>query len=112
MWEKLRSQYYKIKKANNNTVLVLLSSFGTIPSIRTSSTVKRPRVDRDLMDTLNRMSESTTTIEKIRIEAALAMHKDNLLDCQKNRHIELETFKMQQAENEKLATLFTNVVMQ
>ena len=50
------------------------------------------------MDTLNRMSESTATIEKMRIEAALSMHKDNLLDRQKNRCIELEMFKMQQTK--------------
>ena len=42
--------------------------------------MKHARVDRDLVDTLNRMSESTATIEKLRIEAALSMHKDNLLD--------------------------------
>ena len=50
----------------------------------TSCTTKRPRVDRDLMDILNHMSESTTTIEKRHIEAALTMHKDNLLDHQEN----------------------------
>ena len=60
----------------------------------TVSTAKHPRVDRDLMDTLNRMAESTATIEKMRIEAALAMHKENLLDRQENRRIELEMFKM------------------
>ena len=48
-----------------------------------SSTTKCARIDKDLMDTLNRMNKSTTTIEKMRIEAALAMHKDNLLDRQK-----------------------------
>ena len=47
----------------------------------------------DLMDTLNRMNESTT-IEKMRIEAALSMHKDNLLDRQENQRIELEMLKM------------------
>ena len=66
----------------------------------------------DFMDTLNRMRESTTTIEKMRIEVVLSMHKDNLLDRQENRRIELEMFKMQQARNEKLATLFADVVMQ
>ena len=35
------------------------------------STVKRARVDRDLMDILNRMSDCTATIEKMCIEAAL-----------------------------------------
>ena len=64
----------------------------------------------DLMDILNRMSKSTTTIEKMCIEAALLMHKDNLLDRQENWRIELE-IKMQQARNEKLATLFGDVVM-
>ena len=77
----------------------------------TSSTAKRPRVDRDLMDTLNRMSESTTTIEKRHIEAALTMHKDNLLDRQENRRIKLQMFKMQQAGNEKSTTLFADIVM-
>ena len=77
----------------------------------TSSIAKRPCVDRDLMDTLNRMAESTATIEKMRIEAALAMHKENLLDRQENRRIELEMFKMQQAWNEKLVSLFADVVM-
>ena len=77
----------------------------------TSSTTKRPRVDRDLMDTLNRMAESTTIIEKMRIETTLAMRKENLLDRQENRRIKLEMFKMQQAGNEKLATLFADVVM-
>ena len=50
----------------------------------TSSTAKRPHVHRDLMDTLNRMDESTATIENMCIEVALAMHKDNLLDRQDN----------------------------
>jgi hypothetical protein len=63
------------------------------------------------MDTLNRMSESTATIEKMRIESAFTMHKENLLDHQENRRIELEMFKMHQAENEKLAALFVDVVM-
>jgi hypothetical protein len=61
----------------------------------TSFTAKRAKVDRDVIDILNRMSESTTTIEKMLIEAALLMHKDNLLDCQENQRIELELFKMQ-----------------
>ena len=47
----------------------------------------------------------------MRIEVALSMHKDNLLYRQENRHIELEMFKMQQARNEKLATLFADIVM-
>ena len=46
------------------------------------------------MDTLNHMSESTATIENMRIEGALSMHKNNLLDRQENRRIELEMFKM------------------
>ena len=43
----------------------------------------------NLMGTLNCMSDSTATIEKMRIEAVLSMHKDNLLDRQENRRIEL-----------------------
>ena len=62
----------------------------------TSSTAKRVRLDMDFMDTLNRMSESIETIEKMGIEAALSKHKDNLLDRQKNRRIELKMSKMQQ----------------
>lgn len=73
--------------------------------------MKCARVDIDLMNTLNRMSESTATIETLRIEAVLSMHKDNLLDRQKNRCIELEIFKMQQTCNEKLTALFADVVM-
>ena len=65
----------------------------------------------DLVDILNHMNESTTTIEKMRIEAALSMHKDNLLNRQENQRRELEMFKMQQTGNEKLATLFADVVM-
>lgn len=46
------------------------------------------------MGTINGMSESTPMIEKMHIEAALSMYKDNLLDRQKNRCIELEMFEM------------------
>ena len=77
----------------------------------TSCTAKRPRVDRDLMDILNHMSESTTTIEKRHIEAALTMHKDNLLDHQENRRIKLQMFKIQQVGNEKSTTIIANIVM-
>ena len=76
-----------------------------------SSIAKRPRLNMNLIDILNPMNVSTSTIEKMRIEAALDMHKDNLLDRQENRRIELEIFKMQQIENKKLATLFIYVVM-
>ena len=47
-----------------------------------------PWVDMDLMDTLNRMTVSATTIEKMHIKAALAIHKENLLDRQENWRIE------------------------
>ena len=50
-------------------------------------------------------------IEKMRIEVALSMHKDNSLDRQENRRIELEMFKMRQAGNEKLVALVADVVM-
>ena len=61
------------------------------------------------MDTLNHMSESTTTIEKMHIEVVLAMHKDNLLDRQENQCIDLGMFKMQQTKNKKLAIIFADV---
>ena len=76
-----------------------------------SSIAKRPRLNMNLIDTLNPMSVSTSTIRKMHNQVALDMHKDNLLDRQENKRIELEIFKMQQIENEKLATIFIDVVM-
>ena len=62
------------------------------------------------METLDRMADSKVEIEKLRIEAALTVHKDNLVDHQENRKLELEMFRLQQESNESLATMFADVV--
>ena len=56
------------------------------------------------------MADSTAEIEKLRIEAALTVHKDNLVDRQENRKLELEMFRLQQESNECLAAMFADVV--
>ena len=71
---------------------------------------KRPKVERNLMETLDRMADSTAEIEKLRIEAALSVHKDNLVDRQETRKLELEMFRLQQESNERLAAMFADVV--
>ena len=75
-----------------------------------SQPAKRPKIERNLMDTLDRLADSTAEIEKLRIEAALTMHKDNLIERQENRKLELELFRLQQASGERLATMFADVV--
>ena len=55
-----------------------------------SQLAKKPRIERNLMDAIDRMIESTTEIEKLRIEATMAMHKDNLVERQEQRKLELE----------------------
>ena len=47
-----------------------------------SQQAKKPRIKRNLIDALDKMTESTTEIEKLRIEATMTMHKDNLIECQ------------------------------
>ena len=42
-----------------------------------STPSKWTRVDRNLMDSLDRLADSTVEIERLRIKAALTMHKDN-----------------------------------
>ena len=71
---------------------------------------KRPKVERNLMETLDRMANSTAEIEKLRIEAALTVHKDNLVERQENRKLELEMFQLQQESNKCLAAMFADVV--
>ena len=71
---------------------------------------KRPRIERNLMETLDRMADSIVEIEKLRIEAALTMHKDNLVEHQENRKLELEMFRLQQKSSECLTAMFANVV--
>ena len=56
---------------------------------------KRPKIEGNLMETLDRMVDSTTEIEKLRIEATLTIYKDNLVERQENRKIELEMFQLQ-----------------
>jgi hypothetical protein len=41
---------------------------------------KRARVHRNLMDSLDRLADSTAEIKRLRIEAVLTMHKDNLVE--------------------------------
>ena len=53
---------------------------------------KRPTIERNLMETLDKMADSIAEIEKLRIEATLTMHKNNLVECQENRKLELEMF--------------------
>ena len=50
-----------------------------------SQPAKKDKTDRNLMDALDRMIESNTKIGKLRIEATIAMHKDNLVDRQEQR---------------------------
>ena len=57
-----------------------------------SKPTKRARVDRNLMEALDKLADSTTKIKKLRIKTALMMHKKNLLNCQENRKLELEMF--------------------
>ena len=45
-----------------------------------SQPTKKPRIERNLMDAIDRMTESTTKIENLRIDATMAMHKDNLVE--------------------------------
>ena len=45
-----------------------------------SQTSKRPRIERNLMETLDRMVDSTVEFEKLKIEVALTIHKDNLVE--------------------------------
>ena len=56
------------------------------------------------------MADSTTEIEKLRIEATLTVHKDNLVERQKNSKLELEMFRLQHESNERLAAIFADVV--
>jgi len=61
------------------------------------------------MDAINRLSISTTEIEKFRIKATLTMHKDNLVECQESRKLELE-FQLQQTSSEIMTALFLDLV--
>jgi len=53
---------------------------------------KLAKIDWNLMDALDRLTDSSAKIEKLQIEAFLIMHKDNLVDHKENRNLELELF--------------------
>jgi hypothetical protein len=71
---------------------------------------KWARVDKNLMDLLDRLAYSTAEIERLRIETALTMHKDNLIERQENQKLELEMFQLQQASGERMAAMLAEVV--
>ena len=97
-------------------------SHGTTPRIRAANLVgvsekgtnstpsKRARIDRNLMDTLDRLADSTAEIERLRIEVTITMHKDNLIEGQKNKKLELKMFRLQQASGKMIAAMFAEVV--
>ena len=60
-----------------------------------SQPAKKPKIDRNLMDALDSMTKSNTEIEKLRIEATMAMHKDNLVEHQEHRKLEPEKDRLQ-----------------
>ena len=92
----------------------------------TSSTPsKRARVDRSLMETLDRLVDSIAEIERLRIEASLTMHRENQeerciqrerddeqrqRDQEATRKLELDLFQLQQASSERMTTLFADAV--
>ena len=92
----------------------------------TSSTPsRRARVDRSLMETLNRLVNSNAKIERLRIEASLTMYRENQeepriqherddeqrqRDQEAKRKLELDLFQLQQASSERMAALFVDVV--
>ena len=45
-----------------------------------SKPTKRAKIDHNLMDALDRLADSNAEIEKLRIEANLTMHRENLAD--------------------------------
>ena len=75
-----------------------------------SQPTKKTKTDRNLMDALDRMIESNTEIEKLRIEATMAMHKDNLVNCQEHRKLELEISRKQQESSERIAAIFADAI--
>jgi len=66
------------------------------------------------MNSLDRLVDFTVEIEKMMIEAAMTMHKDNLIERQVNgqerRKLELELFKLELASSERIVALFANVL--
>ena len=75
-----------------------------------SQPAKKPRIERNLMDAIDRMIESTTEIEKLRIEATMAMYKDNLVERQEQRKLEHERDRLQQESSEHMAVVFADAI--
>ena len=71
---------------------------------------KKAKSDRNLMDAFDRMTESNSEIEKLRIQSSMAMHKDNLVDRQKQRKLELEIFQKQQESSERMVAMFADAI--
>ena len=74
-----------------------------------SQPAKKPRIERNLMDALDRMTKSTTKKKKFRIEATMAMHKDNLVERQEQRKLELERNRLQES-SERMAAVFADTI--
>ena len=64
----------------------------------------------NLMESLDRLADSTVEIERLRIEATLTIHKNNLIEYEENKKLELEMFRLQQASGEIMAVIFAKVV--
>ena len=64
----------------------------------------------NLMDSLDRFADSTVEIERLRIEAVLTMHKNNLIERQENIKLELKMFRLQYASGEMMVAMFAEVV--
>ena len=75
-----------------------------------SQPTKKTKTDGNLMDALDRMTESNTKIEKLRIESSMAMHKDNLVNRQEQRKLELEISQKQQESSERMAAMFADAI--
>ena len=86
------------QQSNDTTPRTRASNLlGVLGKGTNSTSAKHARVDMNLMDSLDRLPDSTVEIERLRIKAALTMHKDNLIKRQENKKLELEMFRLQQA---------------
>jgi hypothetical protein len=70
---------------------------------------RQARVDMNLIDSLDRLADSTIEIERLRIEVVLTMHKNNVIERHENRELELEIFRLQYASGKKMAAMFAEV---
>ena len=78
------------------------SRASNLPGVR-GQPVKRRKIASDMAASLDRFCESTRRIEELKLETAIKLHEDN-------RKLELEMFKLTQASQERMATLFANVL--